>query len=183
MGEATLLLRRISAGDLAARDHLIALVYGELKNLAARHVGSAHADTLQPTALVHEAWLRLDLDAEKEFENRRHFLGAASRAMRSVLVDHVRARRTRKREESSVTRALDETVAHLERGEADLLDLNEALEELERDDPELGRLVELRFFGGLSHEEIGRVLDCSERTVTSEWAMAKAWLHRELQQE
>ncbi len=180
MGEATLLLRRISAGDLAARDRLIELVYGELRNLAARHSSSAGADTLQPTALVHEAWLRLDMDATKDFESRRHFLGAASRAMRSVLVDHVRARRTRKREESSAARALDEAVAELERGGADLLDLDEALAELERDDPELGRIVEMRFFGGLSHVEIAAHEGCSLSTVERGWRLARARLRKRL---
>ncbi|MCC6410002.1 MAG: sigma-70 family RNA polymerase sigma factor [Planctomycetes bacterium] len=177
-GEATLLLRRIADGDAGARARLVELVYGELRRLAASQLRGARGETLQPTALVHEAWLRLaDADA---FSDRRHFFAVASKAMRSVLVDHVRAKRTQKRGGGEQASPLDETVAHLEAGETDLLDLNVALEELEREDPELARLVELRFFGGLSHEEVAAAEGTSLSTIERRWRLARAWLARRL---
>jgi RNA polymerase sigma factor (TIGR02999 family) len=180
VGETTLLLRRISAGDLEARERLIEIVYGELRRIAAHHLKGSPERTLQPTALVHEAWLRLCGVDVRDFESRTHFLGFASRAMRSVLVDHVRARRAEKRAPEEAASPLDETVAYLEAGEIELLDLDEALKELERDDPELARLVELRFFAGLGHAEIAGVLGCSLSTVERSWRLARARLHASL---
>jgi RNA polymerase sigma factor (TIGR02999 family) len=178
LGEATLLLRRIADGDAAARERLVELVYGELRRLAERQLRGERGGTLQPTALVHEAWLKLA--GAEDFADRRHFFAVASRAMRSVLVDHVRARRAQKRGGDERPTALDETVAFLEAGETDLLDLNVALEELERDDPELARLVELRFFGGLSHEEIAAAEGASLSTIERRWRLARARLAQRL---
>jgi RNA polymerase sigma factor (TIGR02999 family) len=178
--EVTLLLRRISAGDAAARDRLIELVYAELRRLAGFHLRGAAGGTLQPTALVHVAWLRLQGGDGHVFESSRHFLGVASKAMRSVLVDHVRARRTAKRGAGEPASALDEAVAYLEAGEVELLDLDAALGALESDDAELARVVELRFFGGLSHEEIAAAEGCSLSTVERRWRLARARLRREL---
>ncbi|MCE9596288.1 MAG: sigma-70 family RNA polymerase sigma factor [Planctomycetes bacterium] len=178
LGEATLLLRRIANGDAVARERLVELVYSELRRLAERQLRGERGGTLQPTALVHEAWLKLA--GAEDFADRRHFFAVASKAMRSVLVDHVRARRSQKRGGDERTSALDETVAFLEAGETDLLDLNLALEELERDDPELARLVELRFFGGLSHEEIAATEKLSLSTVERRWRLARARLAQRL---
>lgn len=173
-----MLLRRIAAGDEGARARLVELVYGELRKIAAGQLRGARGETLQPTALVHEAWLKLA--GAEGFSDRRHFLGVASKAMRSVLVDHVRAKRTHKRGGGAEPSPLDETVAFLEGGETDLLDLNDALVGLEREDPELARLVELRFFGGLSHEEIAAAEGTSLSTIERRWRLARAWLARRL---
>jgi RNA polymerase sigma factor (TIGR02999 family) len=178
-GEVTQLLRRLSTGDASARGRLIEIVYAELRRLAAAHLGGARGGTLQPTALVHEAWLRLQ-GGTGEFASSRHFLGVASKAMRSVLVDHARARHTAKRGGGEAPGVLDEAVAWLEAGEVELLDLDAALEALERDDPELARVVELRFFGGLSHEEIAAAEGCSLSTVERRWRLARARLRRDL---
>ena len=180
IGPATRLLRRISAGDEGARERLIELVYGELRRIAERQLGGVEPRTLQPTALVHEAWLKLAGSGAREFEDRRHFLGFAARAMRSVAVDHARARGARKRTPDEPAQALDRVVDFLEGGEAELLDLDAALEELGRDDPELARLVELRFFAGLSQPEIAEVLGCSLSTVERGWRLARSRLHRRL---
>ncbi len=180
VGQTTQLLQRMSQGDAAARERLIELVYGELRRIAGGMMKASEPATLQPTGLVHEAWLRLSGDQAPDFDSRKHFLGVASRAMRSVLVDHVRAKRTRKRESAGGASPLDEAVAWLEGGETDLLDLHAALEELEREDPELSRLVELRFFGGLGQAEVAEVMGCSLSTVERDWRVARAWLHRRL---
>ena len=136
--------------------------------------------TLQPTVLVHEAWLRIDVGADHGFENRGHFLGVAARAMRSVVVDHARAKRAAKRGGGAAPSSLDEVVAYLEAGNTDLLDLHQALEEMERDDPQLVRVVELRFFGGLSNPEVAAALDTSVSTVERAWRTARARLHQRL---
>lgn len=180
LAEITVLLRRTAVGDRAAHDRLIELVYGELRSIAAGQLRGSAEPTLQPTALVHEAWLRLLASAPRAFEDRRHFFCTASRAMRSVLIDHARARRSSRRVPLPEESLLDAAIEHLEGGEADLLDLDDALAELERDDPDLAVLVELRFFGGLGHPEISEILDCSLSTVERGWRAAKARLHRRL---
>jgi RNA polymerase sigma factor (TIGR02999 family) len=129
---------------------------------------------------VHEAWLKLGDPSPGGFEDRGHFLAVASKAMRSILVDHVRAKRAQKRGGQARRDALDETIALLEGGEVDLLDLEAALLELERDDPELARLVEMRFFGGLTHAEIAALQGCSLSTIERGWRLARARLARRL---
>ncbi len=181
VGEATLLLRRISAGDASARERLIDLVYGELRRIAQHHLRGRDQHSLQPTMLVHEAWLRLAGAGSQDFEGRRHFLGVASRAMRCMLVDHARARGVRRRQEhDGDDDPLDLAVAHLEADQTSLIDVDTALAELEQDDPDLARLVELRFFCGLGHAEIAAVLGCSVSTVERDWRVARARLHRRL---
>jgi RNA polymerase sigma factor (TIGR02999 family) len=167
---------------VATREEAIARLHAELRHLAMGQLARQRAGhTLQPTALANEAWLRLFGEAQPRFEGRRAFFALASRAMRAVLVDHARAHDTAKRgggrERVSVSVSLAEDAA-AQRPEfvLDLLDLEEALTELEAVDAELARLVELRFFGGLSHTAIAETLDVSERTVERRWRLARAWL-------
>lgn len=178
-GDVTLLLQRIAAGSHDAEGQLADLVYGELRAMAAGQLRGMRGQTLQPTALVHEAWLRLS-GGQGDFANRRHFLGVAAKAMRSVLVDHVRRRRAEKRGGDVETTPLDETTVFLEAGEVDLLDLEVALAELERDDPELARWVEMRFFSGLTNAEIALVEGVSESSVDRGWRAARARLRARL---
>ncbi|MBK8180944.1 MAG: sigma-70 family RNA polymerase sigma factor [Planctomycetes bacterium] len=181
VGHTTNLLRRFAAGDSQAQEPLYTAVCAELRRVAGglmKETPPGH--TLQPTALVHEAWIRLIGQAERTFVNRQHFLCVASKAMRSVLVDHVRAKRAMKRGGEHVRVDLDEAVAYLEAGETDLLDLEQALTELEQDDPELARVVELHFFGGLSQSEVSEVLGVSLSTVERSWRIARARLHRRM---
>ncbi|MBL8750012.1 MAG: RNA polymerase subunit sigma-70 [Planctomycetes bacterium] len=177
-GEVTVLLQRVAAGDAAARSRLAEVVYHELRAMAAMHLRGLRGSTLQPTALVHEAWLKLA--GHGGYSGREHFLGVAGKAMRSVLVDHVRGRRAAKRGGDAVRRELDDAVAFYENGEVDLIDLDEALGELERDDPQLARWVEMRFFGGLANHEIAAVEGCSESTIERGWRAARARLAQRL---
>jgi RNA polymerase sigma factor (TIGR02999 family) len=178
-GEVTTLLQRIAAGQHDARGRLADLVYGELRAIAARQLGGMRGHTLQPTALVHEAWLRL-AGGDGDYANRRHFLGVAAKAMRSVLVDHVRAARSEKRGGGKATTQLDDATAFLEAGEVDLIDLDDALGELERDEAELARWVEMRFFGGMTVAEISVVDGVSASTVERGWRFARARLRSRL---
>ena len=180
--EVTTLLQRASAGDEQARSALFDVLYDELRKLAEaamRHERPGH--TLQPTALVHETYVRLADDGGR-FENRSHFFGVAASAMRRVLVDHARARRAQKRGGGDARVVVDDldSLPDMPTGTIDLVALDEALLRLSGLDPRQGRVVELRFFGGLSVEETAAVLDLSPRTVKRDWQMARAWLHREL---
>jgi RNA polymerase sigma factor (TIGR02999 family) len=156
------------------------VVYDELRRLARRYMAKERrAQTLQATALVNEAWIRLAGDPSPCWKNRAHFCAIAARAMRELLVERARARAASKRGGSFVRVSLnDEIVA--ENAEMDVLCLNDALERLQAMDPNLGRIVELRFFGGLSIEEIAESLDCSTATVKRAWRLARAWLRREM---
>jgi RNA polymerase sigma factor (TIGR02999 family) len=177
--EATLLLRRLNEGDPAASDALFRLLYAELRGTAERAMRSERRDhTLQPTALVHEAFLKLVDETNVAWEGRAHFLGVAARAMRQVLVDHARRRRTEKRGAASTRVPLDDALFGFESSAIDLLALDEALASLSAHDEELARLVELRFFGGLTVEETGRILGLSVRQVEGAWITARAWLYR-----
>ncbi len=178
-GTATRLLNRLSAGDREAADELAPLVYSELHDLAAAFLARGPHATLQPTALVNEAWMRF-AGEEASFENRFQFYALASKVMRSVLVDHARARNAQKRggERRQVTWI--DAGGGVEAPPVDLLDLDEALHRLEALDSELFRIVELRFFGGLSHAEIARTLETSVPTIERRWRLARAWLHAEL---
>src|SRR5204863_9241232 len=178
-GEVTMLLRRLAAGDGGSRDRLAELVYDQLHAMARGQLRGMRGHTLQPTALVNEAWLKL-IGSDADFGNRQHFLGVASKAMRSVLVDHVRRKRADKRGGDAQRVELDETIAFLEGGEVDLLDLDEALAELESDDAMLARLVEMRFFSGMTNAEIAAVEGCSESTIERGWRLARARLRRRL---
>lgn len=183
-GQVTKLLQAMEAGDPTAADRLIPLLYDELRVLAGRLMRAERPDhTLQPTALVHEAYLRLVDQRQVQWQGRAHFLGLAARMMRRVLVDHARARATAKRGGEQVRVTLDdETLASDERG-LELLALDEALERLAEEDPRAGRVVELRFFGGLTVEETAGVLETSPVTVKRDWQYARAWLSRALSED
>jgi len=182
-GDVTQLLAQMSSGHAGARAALFDLLYAELRRLAAAAMRGERRDhTLQPTALVHEAYVRLT-GPGGVFENRSHFLAVAATAMRRVLVDHARARHTQKRGGAS-TRLEVEDLDSLPREDTepviDLLALDDALSRLDALDPRQGRIVELRFFGGLTVEETAAVVGVSERTVKREWQISRAWLSREL---
>ena len=173
------LLIRWRAGDPEALRSLIPLVYDELRRVAHYHL-QAHRDghTLQSTALVNEVYLRL-MKQEPRLENRAHFFAVASRLMRQILVDYARNRHAAKRD-GGWKLTLDEAMALPRQRELDLVTLDDALTELSRLDAQQGRIVELRYFGGLSIEETAQVLDISPATVKRDWATARIWLHREL---
>lgn len=180
-GHVTELLAAWRQGDESAAERLIPLVYDDLRRRAAAALRrERRAHTLTPTALVHEAYLRLVDGRPPSVESRKHFLAIAARVMRRVLVDHARARKAGKRNEGKEAVSLDEalTIGH-GRGRA-LVALDDALVALAAFDSRKARLVELRYFGGLTIEETADVLDTSLATVKREWALARAWLHREL---
>jgi RNA polymerase sigma factor (TIGR02999 family) len=178
------LLRAWAAGDPAALDELLPLVYDELRRQARRYMrAQPPGHTLQTTALVHEAYLRLVGQSHVDWQGRAHFLGVASKAMRSILVDHARARSAAKRGGAARAVTLDEAGgladASSQRG-VDVLALDEALARLAELDARKSHLVELRYFGGLGIEEAAAVLGVSPATVKREWTTARAWLRREL---
>jgi RNA polymerase sigma factor (TIGR02999 family) len=169
------------AGKQAVYDELFPLVYAELRRIAAREMRREKPGrTLQTTALVHEAYLRLLKDASLSFENRAHFLGIAARAMREILIEHARARSARKRGGGAVRLTLDDLTAAVPSPSIDVLALDEALRRLARLDERHARVVELRYFGGLSVEETAAALGLSPATVKRDWTLARAWLFREL---
>ena len=180
-GAVTRALAKVHAGDQAAFDELFPLVYAELRRIAAREMRREKPGrTLQTTALVHEAYLRLLKDATLSFENRAHFLGIAARAMREILIEHARARSARKRGGGAVRLTLDDMVASVPSLSIDVIALDEALQRLTRLDERHARVVELRYFGGLSVEETAAALGLSPATVKRAWTFARAWLYREL---
>jgi RNA polymerase sigma factor (TIGR02999 family) len=174
------LLAAWNSGDKAALDELMPLVYGELHRIAKRCMaGQSPGHTLQTTALIHEAYLRLAGQKEKHWQNRAHFFGVAAQAMRHILVDYARARQAVKRGGQAQAISLDD-VATTDQS-AEMIALDEALNSLAEVAPRQSRVVEMRYFGGLSVEEMAEVLNISPETVTRDWRMAKAWLLRELQ--
>lgn len=180
-GAVTQLLAKVGAGSQAAFDEVFPLVYAELRRIAAREMRREKPGrTLQTTALVHEAYLRLLKDASLSFENRAHFLGIAAHAMREILIEHARARSARKRGGGAVRLTLDDLVAPVPSLSIDVLALDEALQRLARLDERHARVVELRYFGGLSVEETAVALELSPATVKRAWTIARAWLYREL---
>ncbi len=178
----TQLLRRAHGGDVQAADELFSAVYEDLYGRAAKMMrGQPSGHTLQPTAVVNEAWLRLGLDGNQDWQDRRHFLAVASKAMRSVLVDHARARKTQRR--GGHRQRVDWTDGLVWSNERsfDLLALDEALTRFGELDPALSQLVELRFFGGLTIAETAEVLGMSTATVERGWRTARLWLRAELE--
>jgi RNA polymerase sigma factor (TIGR02999 family) len=176
-GDVTLLLRRMGAGDGEAREALFALIYSELHDQAERLMRRQEkGHTLQATALVNEAYVRLASGREHEWEDRRHFFGVAGKAMRSVLMDHARRRKTAKRGGGAEPLPLDALAAKFEEQAGDLVDLDEALREFATIDARAAEVVELRFFAGLTFKEIGRMLGLSYTTVERDWELARAWL-------
>jgi RNA polymerase sigma factor (TIGR02999 family) len=183
-GEVTLLLAKMRHGSPDAEARLITLVYGELRRIAARYMRHERADhSLQPTALVHEAYLRLRKMNAIDWQSRCHFFAVSAHTMRQILVDHARAKRAGKRglEWNQVSFEVDELPASA-KSTIDIVELDEALGHLETFDQRQAKVVEMRFFGGLSEDEIGAELGISERTVKRDWRIAKAWLYHELSQ-
>lgn len=182
--QVTELLVRWSRGEEAAREKLVPLVYDELRRVAKRCLaGQPHDQTLQSTALVHEAYLRLVGRSAVHWQNRVHFFAVAARLMRGILVDHARMRGAAKRGGNSLTITLDESLAPPKQREMDLVALDDALNALAALDPKQGQLVELRFFAGLSIEDTSHVMGLSPATVKREWATARAWLYGEMNRE
>ena len=178
--DLTALLREASRGDRVALDRLMPVVYSELRKLASSYLREERSDhTLQPTALVHEAYLRLSNQRDVEWQNRAHFFGIAAQMMRRILVDHASKRQEAKRDAA----AWRVSTAEFDASEnaPELLALDRALGELEQIDPQQARIVELRFFAGLTVEETAEVAGISPRTVKREWRTAKAWLRREME--
>lgn len=174
-------IARWQAGDESAFEQLHRAAYGELRKLAGglmRRERTGH--TLQPTALVHEAFLRLAGDQHVAAENKTHFFGIAANVMRQILIQHARQRHAAKRGGGGVRVTLDEGLAQAEPKQVDAIDLEGALARLAELDPRQARIVELRFYGGLGIEEIAADLEISPATVKREWATAKAWLYRRL---
>jgi RNA polymerase sigma factor (TIGR02999 family) len=175
------LLLNWGQGDQGAREALIPLVYDELRRLARRYLRRERRDhTLQSAALVNEAYLRLIRQEHPQWQNRAHFFGVAAQLMRHILVDHARNRAAAKRGAGAPRLTLDPDVALPQERDVDLIALDDALNQLAALDPQQSRLVELRFFGGLSIEEASVVLGVSPATVKREWATARAWLQREM---
>jgi RNA polymerase sigma factor (TIGR02999 family) len=180
--DLTRLLEESAAGDETAAARLFPIVYDELRRLAGaalRRERPSH--TLQPTALVHEAFLRLVDVKSSRLQDRGHFIAIAARAMRRVLVDHARSRGAVKRGKAEARLSIDDVdVAAVDASDMDLVGLDQALERLAAIDERQARIVELRFFGGLTVEETAVVIGASDRTVKRDWQMARAWLRREL---
>jgi RNA polymerase sigma factor (TIGR02999 family) len=180
-GSVSHLLRAWGRGDLQARDELVPVVYRELRQRAGAYLRRERSDhTLQPTALVHEAYLRLTAQDRVAWQNRAHFFAIAAQMMRRVLIDHAREHQAAKRPGAHLRVLLDDGVGAAQPRECELMMVDEALVELARIDPRQGQIVELRYFGGLSEQEVAVVLSISRATVTREWQTARAWLYRRL---
>jgi RNA polymerase sigma factor (TIGR02999 family) len=181
--DVTGLLRAWSQGDPGAAEKLVPLVYDDLKRRAARYLRRERREhTLRPTALVHETYLRLVGQDRVAWKSRAQFFGVAAQVMRRILVDHARERGAAKRAGGWCRVSLDEDIGAPPR-DVDLVELEDALQDLSALDPEKVRMVELRFFAGLNIDETAEVLGVSPSTVTREWRMARAWLHRRLRRE
>jgi RNA polymerase sigma factor (TIGR02999 family) len=175
------LLRAWGRGDLKARDNLFPLVYRELRRRAGAYLRRERQDhTLQPTALVHEAYLRLARQDRITWQSRAHFFGVAAQMMRRILVDHAREYQSAKRAGSAFRVALDDRVGSAAPLDCEVLLLEEALQELAILDPRQGQIVEFRYFAGMSEQEVAEVLGISRSTVTREWQTARAWLYRRI---
>jgi RNA polymerase sigma factor (TIGR02999 family) len=182
--EITAVLERVSDGDPTAVDDLMPLVYDELRRLAESHLARERADhTLQATALVHEAYLKLVDQTRVQWRGRAHFFAVAAQAIRRILIDHARGRRRLKRGGGQARLSLDEALTIGHDAETDLIALDDALEQFAAEHPDKAKVVELRFFGGLSNDDAAMVLDVSSRTVERHWRFARAWLYRALDED
>lgn len=183
MSDVTQILAAVRAGDEAAAERLFELVYEELRKVAAQKMrGESDGHTLQPTALVHEAWLRLGADAQPHWQNRAHFFSAAAEAMRRILVDRARRKQSQRRGAGVEHVALDGIEIAGPVDDQQLLALNDALERFAALDVPKAELVKLRYFVGLTTEQAAKVMNISEPTAKRWWAYAKAWLYRECQE-
>ena len=180
-GQITLLLRAMRSGDKSASEKLLPLVYNELHRLAESYMRRERPDhTLQPTALINEAYLRLAHDPV-DWQSHEHFIGVAANVMRRVLVDHARARNAHMRGGDLQRVELEEGIAISQERSEEVLALDEALNHLEEVNPRQARVVELRYFAGLSVDEIGAILNVSPRSVKRDWALARIWLFQEIE--
>ena len=186
MGEVTRILEALGRGETTAADELLPLVYEELRKLAAHKMASERpGQTLQPTALVHEAWLRLGGDDQPTWENRAHFFAAAAEAMRRILIDRARKRRAVRHGGEQVRDDAEELdrVPDFNRNDDQLLAVHEALDKFAAEDPKKAELVKLRYFAGFTLEEAARILGVPEGTAKRWWTYSRAWLYRELSAE
>jgi RNA polymerase sigma factor (TIGR02999 family) len=184
MSDVTRILSAIGGGDSMAAHELLPLVYDELRRLAVQKMANeAPGQTLQPTALVHEAWLRLVGAENPHFAGRGHFLAAAAEAMRRILIDRARQKLSLKRGAGAVRVNLDELEVAVEADSETLLAIDEGLTKLAKEDSECAEFIKLRFFGGMTNAEAGEVLGISERTARRQWIFARAWLFREMQRQ
>jgi RNA polymerase sigma-70 factor, ECF subfamily len=181
-GEVTRLLQDVSSGREGAEEQLLAVVYGELKRLAASYMRKEPSDhSLQPTALVHEAYLRLTRMKSVDWQNHSHFFAVAAKLMRNILVDHARAQRSNKRGHNLQFIEFDAALVAAPARGPELIALDDALNLLAQIDERQCRIVEMLYFSGLNEEQVAQVLGVSSRTVKRDWRSAKAWLFRELQ--
>jgi RNA polymerase sigma factor (TIGR02999 family) len=179
--DITRVLRAMKAGSDLTGEELLPLVYGELRRLAASHMAQAvPGQTLQATALVHEAWLRLVNAGDRTWENRAHFFNAAAKAMRHILIGNARRKSRLKHGGGQLRVDIDELNLAAATPDDKILMLDEALERLEAEDAEKARIVVLKFFGGLTNQEVAKILGVTERTVERQWAFAKAWLYQNI---
>ncbi len=179
--DVTLLLQAWGGGDKQALDRLAPLVYRELRRIAGRMMAAERPNhTLQATALVNEAYVRLVDTQQVSWQDRAHFFALCARAMREILIDHARSRGSAKRGGGQIAIELDEALAEAPSPEANLLELDDALKRLAEIDPRKSQVVELRFFGGLNLEETAEALKVSTKTVQRDWDLARGWLYREL---
>jgi RNA polymerase sigma factor (TIGR02999 family) len=182
-GDITVLLQRADAGDASAAEQILPLVYAELRKLAAAKMAREAAQTLQPTALVHEAWLRLGGEAQPQWKNRAHFFAAAAEAMRRILIENARRRHAVRHGGGLEKVSADATgfdVAAPQMGDAELILLNEALDALAAMDARKAELVKLQYFVGLTVEESAEVLGITDRTARRDWVFARTWLFNEI---
>ena len=182
--DVTQLLIAWKAGNEEARDHLIPILYQELRGMAARYLRNAHAaQTLQPTALVHEAYMLLVQQQLPDWKSRSHFFGVAAYLMRQLLVEHARRQNAQKRGSGLFNVPLDEALSFAPESSAVIVDLDAALHSLAAFDERKSKIIELRFFGGLTVDEVAQAMELSTATVGREQRLAEAWLHREMSKE
>jgi RNA polymerase sigma factor (TIGR02999 family) len=175
------MLEAVEQGDSKAAEELLPLVYNELRKLAAHKMaGEATGQTLQPTALVHEAWLRLGGDQQPAWQNRAHFIAAAAEAMRRILIDRARSKKRLRRGGNYQRVELEHVTLALDDPDETVLAVHEALDRLAERDPLKAQIVKLRYFVGMSHQEIATLLGLAEPTVRRHWAYARSWLYAEL---
>ena len=184
VSDITLILNAVQQGDLKAAEELLPLVYEELRKLAAYRMAQEQpGQTLQPTALVHEAWLRLAGDGNVQFEGRRHFFAAAAEAMRRILIDRARQKRSLKRGAGAERVSLDDLQLAIAADDETVLRVDEALTKLTKEDPDSAQFIKLRFFAGMTNAEAAQALGISERTARRHWSFARVWLFREIRKQ
>jgi len=179
MSEITQVLRAVERGESRASEELLPLVYEELRHLAAARMAREQpGQTLQATAIVHEAWLRLVADGARTWQNRAHFFGAAAEAMRRILIENARRKASLKRGGGQVRVDIDGLELAGAAPDDKILLINEALEQLQAEDPEKARIVVMKFFGGMTNQEVAANLGLTERTIERQWAYARAWIYQ-----